>query len=345
MKLSASSTTKEPPTAAMTLDGLRLRLAAQIAPRRWRSPLLRLAEAAQGGQPLDASVRSVALPPELSSLFAEALRLREPTAFVLDTLRARVLLKNSWGQFSSVVAYPLILLVLTVFCGLFLSVQLSQWIDWEWEFGSTNSIQLLAKDQQNAVLGAAYVVGWTAVVFMLLKTVAPGWAWTAVVGSLMLVGRPTRWLRLQALLLRFEAMAKQGVPDGRLADAVARSFANSDQALVASQVARRVRAGMPIGHALASTGLSDGLVRPALVLLDYGGNDRGVGGDRGNGGDGAFARNCESCAELLGQLIQQRCQLLTVMLPVLLIILVGSVIWSILGTHIHIVIAILSMFW
>ena len=324
----------QPATPVTSLDALRLRLAAQIANRRWSLYLTRIAARHQSGQTLEACVRREQMPAELKSLLVESLSYREPTVFVLDTLRGSNQLKQSWGQFSNVIIYPMLLLALAVFGGAWFSFQLRGMNDWSL-FDNSYELPKLAEDQHHAIVGAAIVFGWTSLMFVLLRWLAPGWAWTAVVGSLMLVGRPTRWLRLQEILLRFQAVAAQGVADGQLANAVARSFADSGQEMVTLQIARRIQAGMPVGQALASTGLSDGLCAPTLLLLDQ-------------HSSGQFADQCGQSAELMGRLVQQRCKLMSLLVPVLVIVIVGSIVWSILSSYLQILlftVYLLTVWW
>jgi type II secretory pathway component PulF len=308
-----------PVSASQLLDGMRLKLAAQVAPRAWRSPLGRLIDRLQAGVPLEAAVRQTSLPTELQSLFREALQLREPTGFVLDVLRARSQLQHSIGNLTLSLVYPLLLLALSVVGGFALSYELQEVIAMDELDAATVQPAL---DQHQALWASVLVMGWTGTMLLLLRWVGPKWAWTSVVGSFALVGRPLRWIKLQEILWRFKFLVDQGVPDAQVAQAAARSFEASSQAFATLYVARQVRAGMPIGAALSATMLSDSLCQPSLMLLDH--------------SDGRFSEACEKCANLLGQMIHQRCRLLTTLVPIFLLVLVGSIIWSVLSTYLYV---------
>ncbi len=71
---------------------------------------------------------------------------------------------------------------------------------------------------------------------------------------------------------------------------------------------------MPVGRAFASSMLSDGLCSPALLLLDEEDAQTSAG----------FLRS----ARLLGRLAEQRCRVLGMVMPVLLLLIVGTIIWA-----------------
>ena len=312
-------------TSAQLLDGLRLKLATQIAPLRWRLPLRKLTDRVQSGVPLEEAVRQSSLPAELRITLQEGLKLPEPTQFVLEMLRARDQLQRNWGNFKAAIAYPLLLLLIAVGGGLLLSFELKGlFVSSIGELFDMFDSQVMksALDQHQANVGAAMVVGWSTLILFMLRWIGPSWAWTAVVGSFTLIGRPLRWIKLQEILLRYKIMVQQGVPDGQLASAVARSFAASSQSFATQHVAQRVQAGMPLGAALSSTMLSDGLCQPALLLLDS--------------TDSRFADACDKVANLIGEMTRRRLQLLTTLMPIFVLLLVGSVLWSTLSMYLHI---------
>ena len=214
--------------------------------------------------------------------------------------------------------------------GLLLSFELNRFflatiVEMEFESQAVEA----AFDQHQANLGAAMVFGWLALMLAMLRWVGPSWAWTAVVGGFTLIGRPLRWIKLQEILLRFKMLVDQGVPDAELANAVARSFAASSQSFATMHVARRVQAGMPIGLALSTTMLSDGLCQPVLLLLDS--------------PDARFADACDKGASLLGEMTRRRLQLLTSLMPLFVLLLVGSVLWAMLSMYLHVAILIMQI--
>lgn len=317
----------------ITLDALKLRLAAQVAPRRWRSSLERLADQVDAQVPLEHAAQRTPLPRELHSLMREGLLLPDPAGFVLNALRARGQVHENWRAFTSLISYPLALLVFATLMGCAFSYSTRNMVDLSGieEFGLSGfeTVRMRIDDQHAAMTGAAVGVGWLLLVMATIALVGPAWAWTAIVGGVILIGRPLRWVSLQELLHRFHLFAEQGVNDSRLGHAVARSFSGGSQAIVAESVAQRVDAGIPIGRSLTMSMLSDRLCSPALLLLD---SQTGKG-----------STSFRSTAELLGVLAQQRCQALSAVMPLVVLLCVGTIIWSMFSCYVMVLMPLVSM--
>jgi len=318
---------------AITLDLLKLRLAAQIAPVRWRGSLEMIATKIEGGDPLERAIGSTRAPRELQCLLSESLNLPDPPRFVLDAIRGRTEVRASWNSFVSLVSYPLAIFVVAVLIGVAFSFVTRGMVDFaaieEYGLSGFAPVKANIDDQHAALTGAAMVIGWVTLVLLTIAVVGPPWAWTAVVGGVVIIGRPLRWVSLQEILHRYHLFADQGVADGNIGRAVARSFNRSSQAVVAASVAQRIEAGMPIGRSLAQSMLSDGLCRPALLLLDEPGAQASAG----------FLRT----ARLLGLLAEQRCRVLGMVMPVLLILMVGTVIWATISCYIMVFLPLVNM--
>ncbi len=318
---------------AITLDLLKLRLATQVAPVRWMGSLEAIARKVEGGETLEHAIAGTRGPRELQCLLSESLNLPDPTRFVLDAIRGRSEVRASWSNFVSLVSYPLALFVVAVLIGAVFSYVTRGIVDFTGmeEFGLSGFATVKANidDQHAALTGAAMVIGWVTLVLLTIAVVGPPWAWTAVMGGVVIIGRPLRWVSLQEILHRYHLFADQGVADGNIGRAVARSFNRSSQAVVAASVAQRIEAGMPIGRSLAQSMLSDGLCRPALLLLDEPGTQASAG----------FLRT----ARLLGLLAEQRCRVLGMIMPVLLILMVGTVIWATISCYIMMFLPLVNM--
>lgn len=320
-------------TGAITLDALKLRLAAQIAPWRWRSTLEHMATGIEAGDSLDTLAKTIRMPRELACLWGEALRLPDPTRFMLDALRGQGEARASWNALASLIGYPLALLIFAVSIGAAFSFVAQGIVDFsgldDLGLAGFDYVQAAIEDQHNALMGVAIVVVWTAVVLLTMAVVGPPWAWMAVIGGVMLIGRPLRWVSLQELLYRFHLFAEQGVVDGSLGRAVARSFSRSSQSVVAESVAYRIEAGTPVGRSLARSMLSDGLCSPALLLLDEQDAHTSAG----------FLRS----ARLLGRLAEQRCRVLGMVMPVLLLLIVGTIIWATISCYLLVFLSLVRM--
>ncbi|MCA9131618.1 MAG: type II secretion system F family protein [Planctomycetales bacterium] len=324
------------PHGALTLDALQLRLAAQLAPARWRGSLVDLAKRIEGGQPLEevfASMRS-SQPAELRCLLDEAVRVPAPSKLILDSLRARRTVADHWQLVLGMISYPLLLLAVALIIAVTFSFAMRSMIDFQAleNLGMTEYARAIAvaEDQHHAILGLGLAFGWTLLILVTLVVAGPPWAWTAVIGGMMLIGYPLRWMRLQEILQRFELFMAQGISPAAAVAATSRSFARSGQAPAAAAIAQRVAAGMPLGRALSASALSDGLCRPALSLLDQRGSELPT----------ALAET----SSLLGRLVEQRCRVLSSVLPPFLLILVGTIVWAAMWRYVMLLLPLLMGF-
>lgn len=320
------------------LDALRLRLAAQLAPRRWRGPLESLATAIDSGEALEQAFeqRQQAIPQELRCLIAEALSVPEPTTLVLDAVRIRQTIGRDWRELMQLMTYPLLLFGLALVVGgafsfLMLGPQ-TAWITHQFEmFGLTDGEPFIAfmNDQHQSIVGLTIACGWTIVSMLTIAVVGPRWAWSAVLGGVLLIGPPLRWISLREILQRYELFISQGTSPIAATEAVTRTFRHSNQAVAAAAIAQRIQAGMPLGQALCASLLSDGLSRPALRLLDLRGED--------------MPRALEETAELLGVLTEQRCRGLSLLLPMFSILMVGTIVWATMSVYLLAFLPLVSM--
>lgn len=307
------------------LSGLKLRLAKQSAPLRWRPHLERLATAAQAGTPLrDAiSAQSSAMPRELRFLVKESLNARDPASLLVELLRVRADVREGWREFTSVTIYPGILFLFALGICLAFSFLMQHMIDVQWMewFGRTdlNVIQTAIQDQHQAILGLSLIAAWILVVLVTIAIAGPRWAWLAVVGGIVLVGKPLRWLTLQEILYRYQLFFEQGVDQAEVPQVVARSFTSSSQSVVAAAIAQRIGDGIPLGRALSTSFLSDGVCRPALLMLDCRSEN--------------LSQALEDTAALLGRMTTHRCRTLGAMIPLFVFAVVGTLIWASLSSY------------
>ncbi len=320
-------------SVAHTLDALKLRLAAQVAPLRWRRSLLMIADACESGKNYEMTVNSqeLRISSSLQPLLKVSLQVPDPTQLVLDAIQRYTESRRSWRRMMSLVAYPIALLLFALIVGAGFGYVISQastnFIE---EFGLVvnSAIYDSLDDHYQAMVGLLLILGWTMLVGVALFLVGPPWAWSAVVGGLFIVGRPLRWTALRELVDRFFLIEKQA-PTAPTAELVSSSFSKSSLERVAALVGKRIQSGSPLGAALSDTMYTDGLCRPALLRIDALGDKH------------LFA--LESTVEVLSKLIAHRCQALSMVVPAFVMALVGSVIWSTVSAYINQFIPLVSM--
>ncbi|MEO8268849.1 MAG: hypothetical protein ABI557_03955 [Aureliella sp.] len=309
---------------SILLDALKLRLAAQQAKRGWQKSLASLASQLEQGTPLESAIGNLVRAPQaLRCLLDESLLVPQPTTLVLASVRAQASNHQSWQAVTRLVAYPLVLLGLALALGVAFSWLISHTLPIdvyrEFDLGGVESLIGFIDDQYQAVLGMALGYVFVLLVFLTILFAGPPWAWAAVVGGIVLIGRPLRWIALREILQSYHLFISQGQSSLAAAEAVARLFRHSSRSVATAMLAQRIEAGIAPGQSLCLSLLSDGLTRPSLRLLDL----------RGSHLPQALAET----EELLGRLIEQRCRALSTVLPVFLLTIVGSIIWATLCTY------------
>lgn len=315
----------EPGASAISLNALKLSLAQQIAPIRWRGAISRLANQVGRGTPMEEAVAALSstTPPELRALLAEAMHTSEPASLLVEAIRVREDVRRNWRELMSLILYPTLLLVFAIAVGVAFSFMMQSMVSLDWieDFGLRGGAEVYNNlvDQHHAIVGLAMICTWVGVVLLTLAIAGPAWAWISVVGGIAVIGKPLRWVSLQEILNRYQLFIAQGMSTTDTADAVARSFRSSGQSTVAAAIARRIHAGVPLGQAIGSSMLSDGVCRPALLMLDQRETD--------------MAQSLRETAELLGMLVEQRCRTLSAVLPVFVLCLVGTILWATLSAY------------
>ena len=285
-----------------------------------------MAERVEAGTVLPDAVQELnnSAPRELRCLLREALSAKDPAGLMVDLVRVRQEVRVGWRSFLSVTLYPGILFLFALGICLAFSFLMRNMVDLDWmdSFGiaGTDQIRATIDDQHQAIVGISVIVVWVGLVLATVMLFGPSWATVAVLGGMVVIGKPLRWLNLQELLQRYQLFVDQGIEATELPAVVARSFSRSSQAVVAGAIAQRIASGVPIGRALSRSVLSDGLCRPALLMLD----------ERKDNFGNAFGET----ARLLGTMTSQRCATLGAMIPLLVLAAVGTLIWASLSSYV-----------
>ncbi|MCR9291218.1 MAG: type II secretion system F family protein [bacterium] len=317
------------------LDSLKLRLAAEIGPLRWRRPLQNLAALLGQGIPLDDALRqqSGALPAELNSLLRESLKVRDPAGLLIEAIRVRTKSDKGWRILVSTSVYPMVLFVAALAVGLAFSFSIRSMVTLDWfdEFGLMGFENLRASidDQHHAILGMAMITAWVLMVLLSLWFVGPPWAWLAVMGGMILVGKPLRWMSLQEMLNRYHLFLVHGLQPAAAVDAAARSFHSSRQSVFSQSIARDVQLGMPLGRAIGACSLTDGLCRPIVLLIDQRSEDLDLA--------------LSDAANVLGQMAEQRCRSLATVVPVFALALVGTILFGAIASYLMSLMPLVTM--
>ena len=311
-------------SAKHLVDALKLRLAVQVAPVRWQTSLGSLADAIERGEALEEVVQAGAtqMPKELRCLVEESAKLPEPGRFLVECLKARSEIRASWRDLARLCIYPTCLLVFALLVGVSFSFCMNYMIDTTWieDFGlaGVESTVEALRDQHHAMISMALILGWIGLMLVTVYFAGPPWAWVAVMGGVMLIGKPLRWLHMREILHRYYLFVSQGLSLPEASRAVSRSFSASSQAIVTRKISERIEAGATLGHALASSLLSDGICRPMLFMMDQSSD---------------LTSAIQENAQLLGRLVDRRCRGLSSMVPVFMLLGVGAVAWSALTVY------------
>ena len=173
-------------TGVELLNCVKLRLAQQYAPRRWRAWIESVALGLEQGIPLEAAIgkgRSPA-PHELGALVDSAMQVGAPTQLILDALRTRESLRSSWKELWTLLLYPTVTLVFASSIGaMFSSIMDFGFLE---EFGLAGADRVLAtvNDQRQSMYGLAFVLGWTILILGTIAVIGPPWALTTSGGLL-----------------------------------------------------------------------------------------------------------------------------------------------------------------
>lgn len=308
----------EPGSLAHTLDSLHLRLALQSAPRRWQRGISELLKAIEQGGSFEDAVNKEKgrMPRDLASLAQASLNLPDPTRFLLDSMAAPQETSFVRWQLRLLFAYPLVMLLSTAgLCAVVCAMLEVMLVEGFGDFGLTGFDQAInyVRDQKAALFALFSILVWCAVVWLTIRMIGPAWSRIAILGGLPILGKPLRWIGLYELLSRYAIVGQQTKDSVKASQIVGQSYHGSEFEVVSDLVARRILAGTQFGAALKQSMLSDGLIAPALLSIDYATDQ---------------SQACDKVATTIKSMAESRCRVIDGIMPPLIMIMIGTMIWG-----------------
>ncbi len=324
----------EPTTSAATLDSLHLRIAIQAAPYRYRSGFTKILESLDHGQSLQDAVQlhRETFSGETQALIDAALKLPEPTRFLLDATSQTENHSPLRWQLRMLIAYPLIMIgVASGFCAVISQSLNAIMKDGFADFGLVgfDVLESRASDQLSANIAIFASVLWCLVIAITIRLCGPRWSFVAVMGGVPLIGKPIRWLSLSELTSRFASVLKQVPETTKATEILAASFRDSQFEMVTQLIHRRIQGGTSIGTAISQSILSDGLCSPVLLTLDRSKDVSLV---------------CEQIANTIKTMAEARCRVVSGIMPLLVLTTIATIVWGTLSGYIHMMLMLLNMF-
>jgi type II secretory pathway component PulF len=317
------------------VESLQWRLAVQWAPLRWRRSLTELAVTLENGVALEDAIRQhrSAAPGELRSLWDTSLRLPSPSKFVLQSLTLRAQASMAAKRLLEMAIYPFLLLVVSLIITFLLCTILEQLVsDVHGELGLAGQAPAVIRDQRSAVAALLAMLGWCALLWLTFRSLGPPWAWSAIAGGIPYFGKTFRWLSLFEMIGRLDSLWQQGLSGQAANESLAHSFLNGRQAAVASVLAVRAQRGVPLGTALAECTLSDGFCAPILLTLNSSSINLVSKTE--------FSRLSE-VTQLLIRMAEARNRFLGLLIPVLIFVLIGSIVWGVLSSYLEVLVSLI----
>lgn len=307
------------PSANTTQDVIKLQIAAQLAPRRWRRELEGLYFALEQGGEWPVAIDSIrARLPELGHLLSAALAAGDPAGITLALLQHRTTSRTSWRQLVSSLAYPLIMLLAALLVGSLMSMAMLGLVNYTWKDGFFDDFSLdktlLSRVQEfyDASLGGLFLVAWVCLLIGTAYALASPGAWLKLVGSVPVLGRPYRWMHLSELLTRISVFSQVQPTLEKSLALTEQSFGNQAPAAISRYLAQAISHGEALPNALHKTIVSDARAGIALTLLD----------------PSDISGSAMEASRLVDEMIIATCNQLRMILPVFIMILVGSIIWG-----------------
>lgn len=333
LKMPLAAQIIEPASAVATLDTLHLKIAIQAAPLRFRPGFAKILEAMDQGQSLQVAVEKIrsTLSSRARPLVDAALRLPEPTKFLLDVTCATESHSRLNWQVRILLIYPLVLIGITAaICAMIcrsLNVIVNEGIG-EFGLAGYEVVANLVADQLSANIAIFAAVVWCLVIALTIRLCGPSWSFVAVLGGLPIIGKPLRWLSLSELLSCYASALRQIDEPRKATEVTAGSFQNSDLEMVAQLVHQRILGGTSLGTAISQSLLSDSLCTPVLLTLDR---------------TRELSAACQRVSDTIKTMAEARLRLVSGIIPLLVLATIATIVWGTLGGYVSILMLMVRM--
>ena len=319
-----------------TNDAIKLRIAAQVAPRRWRVELDRLREKLEQGSDWPTAIAAVAKKqPELADLLSAALAAGHPASITAQLIQQRAASRASWQHLLTALVYPLGLMIVALVVGSLLSMSMMSMATQDWGFSENSyppidaSIMNRAHDFYDASVGGLMLVVWCVVLVLVTYAIATPNAWLKLLSGIPIFGRPYRWMELSELLTRISVFSQYQPSLDKTLELTERSFGKQALAAISRYLAQAVQQGEALPNALHKTIVSDARVGMALTLIEN--ND--------------LTASTLRASKLVDEMILATCNQLRLIMPVFIMLMVASFIWGAWSSYFELMTAFQKMFY
>lgn len=323
-------------TANAINEMVQLRIAAQLAPRRWRRELEQLGSDIENGRDWSTAIAAIIQrQPELGHLLSAALAAGHPASITMKLIQQRAISRVSWQGLLSSLAYPLVLLAIALLVGSLMSMSMMAMVVNIWDETAKDSLPLndqvikRAHEFYDATMGGLFLLGWLLTLAILAYCIATPNAWLKLAGSVPVFGRPYRWLHLSELLTRISIFSQFQPSLAKSLTLTAQSYGQQASAAIGMYLVKAIEQGEALPNAIHKTVISDSRAGVALTLIDP------------NELSGSTMR----ASQLIDEMVLATCNQLRSILPVFIMLLVAGIIWGTWCTYFELLAAFRELFY
>ena len=266
-----SALAPQPQSPNREIDSLRLQLAAELAPARWKKSLTRFSKLIRAGAIWADSVSQAKPARDLKNLLLAVSNCPAPIETLCELLRAKRNNKT-FLQALQPLLYPALLLLATflVTSGMaWIGSTITMGLEWyDWRRGrADNLISRLFQSQWIRAVATAYLVGWLVLVALILRFLGAPLTRLSLAIELPVVGKLVRWSMFRDMTSTYSVFLASGGNAEQAAQALAECYQGSLLAIPARGLLQRIRAGQPIEQAIWNSVLCDEFLGPASRSL------------------------------------------------------------------------------
>ena len=253
------------------IDSLKLQLAAELAPTRWKKPLTRFSKWIHLGNIWTDSIDHAKPAHDLKNLLVAVSDCPDPIESLCELLRAKR--KNkTFSQALYPLLYPALLLVATflVTSGMaWIGATITTGFEWiDWRTGRTdNLISRLFQSQWIRAVATASLALWLVFVAIILHFLGAPLTRLSLAIEMPFVGKLVRWSMFRDLMHTFSVFLASGITAEQAAMASAECYRSSLLAIPARGLGNRIQAGQSIEQAIRNSILCDEFLGPAARSL------------------------------------------------------------------------------